>query len=76
MNVHGPAFELHTKLTQRRILSDSAFHAQSAFKYYLSTEDSVGQCRIEGQGGVRNLVVSIYLSMLGTHICIQRCIDT
>ena len=25
MNVHGPALKLHTKLTQQKILSDSAF---------------------------------------------------
>ena len=51
MNVHGPALKLHTNLTQRMILSDSAFHAHRAFKYSLSTEDSNAQCRIGGQGG-------------------------
>ena len=64
MNVHGPALKLHTKLTQRRILSDSAFHAHSAFKYYLSTEDSVGQCRIGGQGGCAESS-SLYLFIYG-----------
>ena len=32
MTVHGPALKFHTKLTQRMILSDSAF------KYFLSKE--------------------------------------
>ena len=57
MNVHGPALKLYTKLTQRKILSDSALHAHSAFKYYLSTEDSNGQCRMGGKEVVRYLVV-------------------
>ena len=64
MNVHGPALKLHTTLTQRRILSDSAFHAHNAFKYYLSTEDSNGQCRIEGQGGCALSSSLLYLCII------------
>ena len=60
MNVHGPALKLHTKLTQWKILSDSAFHAHNAFKYSLSREDSNGQWRMGGQGGCA-LSSSLYL---------------
>ena len=51
MNVHGPAVKFHTKLTRRKVLSDTAFREHCAFKYYLSMEHSNRQCRIGGQGG-------------------------